>query len=73
MGKDLDKFEKVEDSMDAVKVKKNANFIPVDLKNKLNEITANAILLKGEDGMIELNPRNPHHREWFEEDKYKGR
>ena len=41
------------------------------LKAKLNKITAKTQLLTGEDGMIELDPTNPQHKEWFEKDKYR--
>lgn len=33
----------------------------------LNKISEKADTLTGEDGMIELDPNNPLHREWFEE------
>jgi len=42
------------------------------LKEKLAEINKNVPILKGENGMIELDPKNPHHQEWFEKDLYKG-
>lgn len=42
------------------------------LKDKLNEISENAPLRKGKDGMIELDPKNSLHVEWFEKDSYKG-
>lgn len=43
------------------------------LKSKLNLITKKSTLLHGNDNMIELNPDNPQHKEWFEKDKYKGK
>lgn len=46
------------------------------LKCKLDEISKDAPLLTGEDGCIMLDPMNPHHVEWFEEesglDRIKG-
>jgi hypothetical protein len=42
-----------------------------DLKGKLNQLTELSPTLKGRDGMVELDPNNPQHREWYEEDKYK--
>lgn len=33
----------------------------------LNDISEKAEILTGKDGMIELDPNNPLHREWFEE------
>lgn len=39
----------------------------------LDRISAKAETLSGEDGMVELNPNNPLHKEWFEQDKYKGK
>ncbi|ASA22774.1 hypothetical protein [Paenibacillus donghaensis] len=42
------------------------------LKNKLDEISKDAPKLKGKRGMIELDPSNKHHVEWFEKDHYKG-
>ncbi|MBA9086474.1 hypothetical protein FHR92_002952 [Fontibacillus solani] len=42
------------------------------LKDKLNEISNSAPLRKGKDDMIELDPKNPWHVEWFEKDSYKG-
>lgn len=41
------------------------------LKDKLHFISKEAELLKGKDGMVELNPDNPHHREWYEQDDKK--
>ncbi|MDD2498600.1 MAG: hypothetical protein PHT78_14485 [Desulfitobacteriaceae bacterium] len=42
-----------------------------DLKAKLNKISNRAQPLTGKKDMIELDPKNPHHKEWFETDKYK--
>lgn len=42
------------------------------LKDKLNDISKDAPIRNGKDGMIELDPKNPHHIEWFENDQYKG-
>lgn len=44
-----------------------------DLKCKLNLITKKATPLQGNKDMIELNPNNSQHKEWFEEDEYKGK
>lgn len=38
------------------------------LKDKLDERSKDAEILTGENGMIELDPDNPHHKEWFEDD-----
>ena len=43
------------------------------LKEMLDRISAKAETLTGEHGMIELDPENPLHKEWFETDKYKGK
>lgn len=43
-----------------------------ELKAKIRNISKSSPILSGKNGMIELDPNNPHHREWFEEDKYKG-
>lgn len=45
----------------------------ITLKEMLDRISAEADTLTGENGMIELNPENPLHKEWFEIDKYKGK
>lgn len=42
--------------------------ISKELQEKLYKISEKADNLSGEDGMIELDPENPRHREWFEED-----
>lgn len=42
------------------------------LKSKLDLITKDAPLRTGIDKMIELDPNNNEHREWFEKDLYKG-
>lgn len=39
------------------------------LKVKLDEISKDAHLLSGEDGKIQLDPNNPHHRAWMEDDE----
>lgn len=44
-----------------------------DLKAKLNSISAKAQQLTGKKDMIQLNKKNPLHKEWFETDKYKGK
>lgn len=41
----------------------------IHLKDKLDSISKDALLhLAGEKDMIELDPSNPHHVEWFEEE-----
>lgn len=62
------KFEKEEKEMSALLEKKRIN-----LKEKLARISAKASPLKTKNGMIELDPNNPQHKEWFEIDKYKGK
>ncbi|MCR8641558.1 hypothetical protein NV379_02710 [Paenibacillus sp. N1-5-1-14] len=42
------------------------------LKDKLNKISKSAPILSGKDNMIEINPKNPHHKEWYDKDHYKG-
>lgn len=37
------------------------------LSSKINMITKNAPIFKGKDNMIELNPKNSLHKEWFED------
>lgn len=44
-----------------------------DLQMKLDFITSKADNLKTNKGMIELDPNNEKHREWFEVDEYKGK
>lgn len=44
-----------------------------ELKSMVRKITKSSLILTGKNNMIELDPTNPHHREWFEEDKYKGK
>lgn len=38
------------------------------LKDKLDYISEDVQILSGEDDLIELDPANQHHREWFDED-----
>ncbi len=44
-----------------------------DLKNKLDFISQKASKLPTKNKVIELDPDNPRHREWYEIDKYKGK
>jgi len=44
----------------------------VTLQEMLDRISEKADTLTGENGVIELDPDDPFHREWFEIDKYKG-
>jgi len=44
---------------------------PIDLKSKLDRISAVVPVLKAINGIIKLSPNNPQHREWFEEDNKK--
>ena len=43
------------------------------IQEMLDRISAKADKLTGKDKMIELDPNNPLHNEWFEEDIYKGK
>jgi hypothetical protein len=45
----------------------------ITLEDMLSKISAKAKSLSGEDDMIELDPDNEFHKEWFEVDKYKGK
>lgn len=62
------KDKKEEKNMSALLEKKRE-----DLKEKLARISAKAPILNTNNGMIELNPNNPQHREWFEDDTNKGK
>ncbi|CDX03945.1 Hypothetical protein DPCES_4059 [Desulfitobacterium hafniense] len=42
------------------------------IKEKLDRISSKASILTGKDCMIELDPNNPQHKEWLEDDKCKG-
>lgn len=42
------------------------------VKEKLDRISAKTSFLTGKDGMIELDPKNPQHKEWFEDDQHNG-
>jgi len=44
----------------------------ITLQEMLDKISSKSDALTGKKGMIELNPDNPLHKEWFEDDKYKG-
>lgn len=44
----------------------------ITLQEMLDKISTKSDTLTGKKGMIELNPDNPLHKEWFEDDKYKG-
>lgn len=71
MGKEDNHDKKVEKegtNMSALLEKKR-----IDLKEKLAKISAKAIPLKTKNGTIELDPDNPQHREWFEEDEQEGK
>lgn len=59
---------KEENEMSAILAKKHS-----DLKAKLDMICAKTPFLKGKGNMVELDPQNPQHKEWFEVDKYKGK
>ena len=66
MGKEDNHDKKVEkegENMSALLEKKR-----LDLQEKLNKISANSPILKTNNGKIELDPNNPQHREWFEDD-----
>lgn len=41
-----------------------------DLKRKIDKLTEHTPVLKGKDNMVELDPNNEQHREWFEVDEY---
>ena len=52
---------------------KGISWIAKNYLEKLNRISAKAPVLKTINGMIKLDPNNPQHREWFEEDNRKGK
>ncbi|MDT3701092.1 MAG: hypothetical protein RO469_16940 [Thermincola sp.] len=69
MGKeDKNNKQKEGEDMSAVLEKKYEEF-----QEKLARITAKASPLKTKNGMIELDPNNPQHKEWFEEEDQKGK
>ena len=45
----------------------------ITIQEMLDKISADTETLTGKDGMIELDPNNPFHKEWYEEDNYKGK
>jgi len=49
---------------------KNKNILKSKLE--LEKVYLNAKKLTGRDGVIQLDPNNPKHIEWYEVDKYKG-
>ena len=66
--KDKDKQKKEDEKMTSAVAEKQ-----LDIGAKLDIISRKAKLLTGEGRMIELDPENPCHIEWFEIDKYKGK
>lgn len=44
----------------------------ITLQEMLDKISTESDTLTGKKGLIELNPNNPLHKEWFDDDKYKG-
>ncbi|HCL4447345.1 TPA: hypothetical protein N2D16_002951 [Clostridium botulinum] len=38
-----------------------------DMQSRLNDITSKLNLLEGENDMIKLNPNNPEHMDWWED------
>lgn len=48
----------------------NLNKKYTDLKAKLDKISSKSPILKGEGTMVELDPNNEQHKEWFY-DEYK--
>jgi hypothetical protein len=42
----------------------------LDLEFMLNKISKRAEKLTGKNGMVELDPNNSKHREWYEDDSY---
>ncbi len=45
----------------------------ITIQEMLDKISADTETLTGKDRMIELDPNNLFHKEWYEEDKYKGK
>ncbi len=48
-------------SLETIKIDK-------ELKSKLDKVSAKAPYLRGKGKMIELDPDNEQHKEWFEDD-----
>lgn len=44
----------------------------LNIQEILDKISSEADTLTGKDGMIELDPNNPLHKVWHDQDKYKG-
>lgn len=43
-----------------------------ELQRKIRNLSKRTPVLNGEDHMVELDPDNPNHKEWYEKDKYIG-
>ena len=43
-----------------------------ELQIKLDRITTKAQKLTANHGYIQLNPNNPQHKEWYEDDNHKN-
>jgi len=56
---------KEEKDMSAILEKKQP-----DIFSKLKEVSAKAPILIGKDNMIELDPENNQHKEWYDIDKF---
>lgn len=56
---------KEEKDMSAILEKKQS-----DVFSKLKEVSTKAPILKGKDNMIELDPENKQHKEWYDIDKF---
>jgi hypothetical protein len=54
-----------EKGMSAILEKKRSGVL-----SKLKEVSAKAPILKGKDNMIELDPKNKQHKEWYDIDKF---
>jgi len=65
-------IQSLEQSLKEMKLMREGKLPKKNVKEmfkKLNGISAKADKLTGENGMIELDPNNPQHREWYEEDE----
>lgn len=71
MEKDISNHKEDED-MEAT-IEKTKDNKKVSLQDKLNYITSKASSVKTVKGRIKLNPNNPQHKAWYEDDSYTNR
>jgi hypothetical protein len=64
-----DRYETIEHTEEEKCMPSTAKKMPEDNNSILKKISSKAQILTGPKGMIKLNPKDPSHKDWYNDEK----